>query len=425
MRRAFLASLSEAEARLLLYDWPFWARPDQLPPAEDSWLTWVVLGGRGAGKTRTGAEWLRAQMEGRRPRLTGACGRAALIGETFADVRDVMVHGPSGLLAVAAPGFRPQFEPSKRRLVWPNGAQAHLFSSEDPDSLRGPQFDAAWLDEFAKFAHPRTTWDMLQFALRLGRRPRQVVTTTPRPDPALKAILNDPGTVISRAPTAANRAWLAPGFIETVTARYGGTRLGRQELEGELLELPEGALWTPDMVDRARCEFAPGLARIVVAVDPPASHGPEADECGIIVAGRDGRDMGYVLADRSVQGMSPLGWARVAVSSYHAFAADRIVAEVNQGGEMVRTVIAQADPAAAVRTVRATRGKAVRAEPVAALYEQGRVAHVGVFPQLEDQMFAFGAEAGGPSPDRVDALVWALTDLMLGTVQQEPSIRSL
>lgn len=383
-----------------------------------------MLGGRGAGKTRTGAEWLRAQMEGRAPTVKGTCRRAALVGETLADVRDVMVCGPSGLLAIAPPSHRPRFEPSKRRLVWPNGAQAHLFSSEDPDSLRGPQFDAAWLDEFAKFAYPRETWDMLQFALRLGARPRQVVTTTPRAHPALKAVLEDPHTVVSHAPTSANRAHLAPGFVAAITARYGGTRLGRQELEGELLELPDGALWTPAMIDAARRTAAPELVRIVVAVDPPASHGPDANECGIIVAGRDAADRAHVLADRSVQGESPLGWARVAVTAFHAFAADRIVAEVNQGGEMVRAVIAQADPSVPVRAVRATRGKAVRAEPVAALYEQGRVSHVGAFPELEDQMYAFGTEAGGPSPDRVDALVWALWDLML-MPRREPKLRRL
>ncbi|MFP3944547.1 MAG: DNA-packaging protein [Alphaproteobacteria bacterium] len=429
MRTAFLESLSEEEARFLLHHWPFWARADQLPPADDHWRTWVVLGGRGAGKTRTGAEWLRALMEGNTPPQRGEYRRAALIGETMADVRDVMVHGPSGLIAVAAPAFRPRFEPSKRRLVWPNGAQALLFSSEDPDSLRGPQFDAAWLDEFAKFTYPQETWDMLQFALRLGGRPRQVVTTTPRPLAALKAILNDPHTVVSHAPTAANRAFLAQGFVKAVTARYGGTRLGRQELEGELLERPEGALWTPEMVETARLKPPlPDLARIVVAVDPPVSHGPEADECGIIVAGRDFGDRGYVLADRSVQGQSPLGWARIVVSAYRSFEADRIVAEANQGGEMVRTVIAQADPSAAVRMVHARRGKTLRAEPVAALYEQGRISHVGVFPKLEDQMFAFGAEgsgAGASSPDRVDALVWALTELLLRGAPPEPKLRTM
>jgi phage terminase large subunit-like protein len=335
-----------------------------------------------------------------------------------------MVEGESGLLACASDDQRPVFHSSRRLLTWPNGAMARLFSAEDPEALRGPQHDCAWADELAKWRNDRQTWDMLQFGLRLGERPQQVVTTTPRPRTLLKEVLARPDTVVTRARTHDNRANLAAAFFAQVIRTYEGTRLGRQELDGELVEGNPAAFWQPAMVDPYRVAAAPPeLARIVVAVDPPASAGPDADECGIVVAGCAADGTGYVLADRTVQGLSPAGWAGRAIAAWRDFEADRLVAEVNQGGDMVRAVLAQVEPTAPLKLVRATRAKTVRAEPVAALYEQGRVHHVGVFTRLEDQMFDFDGEPRSESPDRVDALVWALTELMLGP-RAQPAIRA-
>jgi predicted phage terminase large subunit-like protein len=421
---AFLSGLDAHELQRLHYDFELWARDDQLPPALAAgggpWTTWLMLGGRGAGKTRAGAEWVRAIVQ--RP---DACDmRVALIGETLADARSVMVEGVSGLLAVHPPHAKPLYEPSKRQITWPNGAIAQIFSADDPQSLRGPQFSAAWCDELCKWRRPDETWDILQFGLRLGVSPRQVVTTTPRPTKLLKALLADPLNAVTRVSTSANEANLAPGFLDAIVGRYRGTRLGRQELDAELLEERPDALWPRDLIERARVCIAPEISRVVVAVDPPASSGAHADACGIIVVGlgEDGR--AYVLADRTRQRASPLEWARAVVRAYRRFEADRVVVEVNQGGELVETVIRQIDASVPVRSVRAMRGKWLRAEPVAALYEQGRVAHVGTFPELEDEMSDFGPEglSGGASPDRVDALVWALTDLMLRGLA-EPRIR--
>ena len=378
-----------------------------------------MLGGRGSGKTRAGAEWIR--REARRPI------RIALVGETLADVRDVMVQGPSGLIAISPPHERPTWIGSKRRLEWPSGAIALAFSSEDPEALRGHQAHAAWADEFAKWRHIEETWDMLQFGLRLGTAPRQVVTTTPRPVKALKRLMADAGTVTVRAATSANAAFLAPEFLAAIRRRYADTRLGRQELEAELLEDNPAALWHRDLIDRARMAAAPPLRRIVVAVDPPASSSPDADECGIVVAGRSDDDRAYVLADRSAGGLSPASWARRVADAFHAHKADRVVAEANQGGEMVEAVLRQVDPSLPVRLVHATRGKAVRAEPVAALYEQGRVSHVGLHARLEDQLCEFDPSMSrtSGSPDRLDALVWALTALMLAGPDHDPRIRRL
>jgi phage terminase large subunit-like protein len=421
----FLLGLSADELRRLPYDFQLWARDDQLPPASaaggEAWTTCLMLGGRGAGKTRAGAEWVRAMVGG--SDLSAPAMRVALVGETLADARAVMVEGVSGLLAVHPPDARPLFEPSKRQITWPNGAIAQLFSADDPESLRGPQFSAAWCDELCKWRRPEETWDMLQFGLRLGTSPRQVVTTTPRPTKLLKTLLIDPLTAVSRVSTVANEANLAPGFLGAIVGRYRGTRLGRQELDAELLEDRPDALWPRDLIERARVRVAPEMRRAVVAADPPASSGPHADTCGIVVAGMGVDGRAYVLADRTRERASPLEWARAVVLAYRRFAADRIVAEVNQGGDLVETVIRQIDASVPVRSVRAKRGKWLRAEPVAALYEQGRVAHVGTFPELEDEMSDFGPEglSGGASPDRVDALVWALTDLMLRG-QAEPRI---
>lgn len=425
--RRFLETLDPREARALLHAWEVWARPDQLPPP-GNWSTWLLLGGRGAGKTRAGAEWIR--------RIACQPVRIALIGETLADVRDVMIEGPSGLMAIAPARERPRWVASRRRLEWPSGAVALAFSSEDPEALRGHQMHAAWSDEFAKWRHITETWDMLQFGLRLGEAPRQVVTTTPRPVPALRRLLEDPATTVRKAATDANAANLAPGFLAAIRRRYAGTRLGRQEIDADLLEDNPHALWQREVLDDARVEAAPALERVVVAVDPPAASSPGADECGIVVAGRaaaggspgaKGGPRAYVLADRSAGGLSPARWARRVADAYHAHAADRVIAEANQGGEMVEAVLRQVDPTLPVRLVRATRGKAVRAEPVAALYEQGRVSHVGTHARLEDQLCEFdpAAPARGGSPDRLDALVWALTDLMLDGAGAAPRLRRL
>ena len=400
---------------------PWWA--DEAPSDTPDWTTWLLLGGRGAGKTRAGAEWIRFIIDrgGRQKRI-------ALVAEAYADAREVMIDGPSGLLHIGDPARRPTYEASRRRLSWPDGSVGYCFSAEDPDGLRGYQFDAAWADELCKWRYPEETWSNLQLALRLGDRPRQVVTTTPRPMRLLKRLMARPSTVVNRASTYANRENLAPAFLEEIAAAYEGTALGRQELYGELVEDVAGALWTWDMLERTRIAASPhlhrSLARVVVAVDPPASAGPDADECGIIIAGVRNSGEAIVLADWSAGGLSPRQWAQRAVAAFHEFDADRIVVEVNQGGDMVKAVIRQVDPAAPIRAVRATRGKTVRAEPIAALYEQGRVRHAGSFSKLEDQMTAFTGASGEASPDRLDALVWALTDLCLGA-QAAPSIRRL
>ncbi len=398
-----------------MYDWHFWARENQLPPlvfpGEKLWTHWLILAGRGFGKTRTGAEWVRGRAE------AGLSKRIALIAPTAADVRDVMIEGESGILAISPPWFRPTYEPSKRRLTWPNGAVAITYSADEPERLRGPQHDAAWCDELCAWRYADAAWDMLMFGLRLGKHPQTCITTTPKPTKMLKAMMASKSTEITRGTTFDNMDNLAPTFREEIIAKYEGTRLGRQELNAEVLEDVAGALWSRCRLDSGRMADDTGQRydRIVVAIDPPiTSHG---DECGIVAAGIIG-DHGYVLADVSEGGLSPLMWARRAVELYHSLQADRIVVEVNQGGEMVTTLIAQVDVGVPVRAVHASRGKVLRAEPVAMKYEQGRVHHVGVFPKLEDQMCAFTSTYNraemGESPDRVDALVWALTDLMIG-----------
>ncbi len=407
--------------------------PHQLPP-EGDWRSWVITGGRGAGKTRAGAEWVRAMVEGGKPLNRGAAQRVALVGETFDQVRDVMIFGDSGIMQCSPPDRRPKWKATERKLVWPNGAEAQAFSAHDPEGLRGPQFDAAWADELAKWKKAGETWDMLQFALRLGARPRACVTTTPRNAKVLKDLLASPSTVTTHAPTEANRANLAASFLEEVRARYAGTRLGRQELDGVLLADAEGALWTRSMLDAARVAEAPELDRIVVALDPAVSAGAQSDACGIVVVGarlqgvpEDWR--ACVLADRTVQGRGPAGWARAAIDAMDEFQAERLVAEVNQGGQLVEEVVRQVDPLVPFRAVHASRGKVARAEPVAALYEQGRVSHVAGLDALEEQMCQMTARGyeGQGSPDRVDALVWALHELMVGPAAQyrRPRVRVL
>ncbi len=430
---AFLSGLSANALKALPWMFEFWALPHQLPPCEN-WNTWVVLGGRGAGKTRAGAEWVRSQVEGSRPVDEGVCKHVALVGETYDQVRDVMVFGESGLLACSPPDRRPRWEAARRRLVWPNGAVASCYSASDPESLRGPQFDAAWVDELAKWKKGRAAWDMLQFALRLGDDPRQVVTTTPQNVVVLKEILACDGVVSTSAPTSANAINLAQSFLEKVTAQYGGTRQGRQELDGELLEDVEGALWRLSDLDGTRVETAPKLDRVVIAVDPPTTSGENADDCGIVVAGVVAQGLpqdwrAYVLADLTMSAVSPNAWAAAVAVAAQEFGADRVVAEVNQGGEMVETVLRQHSALLPYKGVRASRGKSARAEPVVALYEQGRIYHLGGLRELEDQMcqMSLAGFSGKGSPDRVDALVWALTDLMIDPAQtfQRPQVRTL
>jgi len=424
-----LDGLTARELSRILADWEFIARDDQWPPDMAAngapWRQWLILGGRGAGKTRAGAEWVKGLALARPQFSATPVTRIALIGETAADVRDVMIEGVSGLLAIHGSRERPRWESSRRRLLWDTGVVAQAFSAEDPESLRGPQFHAAWCDELAKWRYARETWDMLQFGLRLGDWPRQLVTTTPRPTPLLKELIAHPATALTRALTRDNAAHLAPSFLESVIAQYAGTRLGRQELDGEMIEERKDALWTRDMIEAARVNQQPPLARIVVAVDPPASSGKRADNCGIVAAGADEAGSVFVLEDATLEAARPAQWARAAIAHYHKLSADALVAEVNQGGEMVRAVLNEADPSAPVTMARATRGKYLRAAPVAQLYEQGRVKHVGALPALEDEMCDFSADglSSGRSPDRLDALVWAITALALTPKAPEPRMR--
>lgn len=390
-------------------EWRHLARENQLPPPGD-WRTWLLLAGRGFGKTRTGAEWVHANVH--------RYGRWHLVGPTASAVRDVMVEGESGVMATATADNRPKYEPSKLRLTWPNGAVASLFSADEPDRLRGPQCEAAWADEIATWRYP-DAWDMLQLGLRLGPDPRQIVTTTPRNVKVIRDLIADPNTTVVRGSTYENRANLADAFFSQIVSRYEGTRLGRQELYAELLTDTPGALWKASDIDhdhvppRRHFEGAiqPDFRRVVVAVDPAVTSGESADETGIVVAGVASDGRGYVLADYSMRG-TPDAWARAAVKAYHDHKADRIVAESNNGGEMVSLTIRTVDASVPVRLVQASRGKRTRAEPVAALYEQGKVTHLVPMPQLEDQMTGFTPDSSD-SPDRMDALVWALTDLML------------
>ena len=420
-REKILRELSTEKYEALRWDWKFWARPTQLPPKNAAngkpWLTWLILAGRGFGKTRIGSETVRSWACGNTPLAPGKFARIALIAETAADARDVMAEGESGIIAVHPPDFRPTYEPSKRRLTWPNGAQAFLYNAVEPDQLRGPQHDAAWCDELAKWAYAEETWNMLQFGLRLGDRPLQVITTTPRPIKVLKEIMAAKTTAVTRGSTMENRGNLPPSFFEQVVARYQGTRLGRQELEAEILDDNPNALWTRAQIDDLRVDEPPELERVVVAVDPSGSKGDieqSANDIGIVVAGLGIDGHGYVLADRTCN-LSPGEWGKRAVDAYHTYGADRLVAERNFGGAMVEHVIRTWDQRVSYKEVTASRGKWIRAEPVAALYEQNKVHHVGSFTKLEDEMADFTAEgtSGGESPNRLDALVWALTELML------------
>ena len=413
-------SLTEAEKAELRWHWDFWARPNQKAP-EGDWNNWLVLAGRGFGKTRMGSEWIREGVCGSTPMGSGpkGWGRIALVAETAADARDVMVLGDSGILACHPKDFRPEWSPTNRCLTWPNGAKAWVYNATEPDQLRGPQHHAAWSDELAKYRYMQETWDQLQFGLRLGLHPQSLVTTTPRPLPLIKKMMADSTTVVTRGSTLDNKSNLAANTVKQLYDRYGGTRLGRQELEGEILGDIPGALWNRDTIDQGRLREPPkDLERVYVAVDPAVSNNEGSDEHGIVVVGlardKDGYARGYVLEDGTLRG-SPEDWARKAVNLYRTWSADKIIAEKNQGGDMVLSTLRAVDRSIPVELVHASRGKVVRAEPISALYEQNRVHHVGRFDALEDQMCTFSVDNirgnGNGSPDRVDALVWGLTKI--------------
>jgi predicted phage terminase large subunit-like protein len=386
------------------------ARPEQLPPEGTWWNGWVVCAGRGFGKSWIASNYANEQAQ--------KVGHIALIGQTADAVRGVMVEGPAGILATAPSWFRPEYSPATRRVIWPNGAVATLFSAEEPDRLRGPQHGIGILDEFAAFDNLQAVWDMFSFGLRLGKHPHFLITTTPRPLKLLREIMGRSDVVVTKGSTFDNEANLAPSFLEAIKSRHGNTRLGRQELYAEILTDVPGALWQLAWIDDHRVNGAPmfGLDRIVVAIDPAVTSGEDSDETGIIVAGIDSNGHAYVLEDASGR-YQPHEWAAVAIKLYRKHDADRIVAEVNNGGQLVENVLRSVDPSVAFKAVRASRGKVTRAEPVSALYEQGRVHHCGVFTQLEDQMCSFTSDfskaKAGFSPDRLDALVWAVSELLL------------
>lgn len=405
-----IKNLSEKEAESLLYDWEFWARPKQLPP-DWEWYIWLLLSGRGGGKTRTGVELVRKwAWEGFSP--------IALVGQTKADVRDTMVEvGDSAILKICPPWFQPDYESSKRRLTFPNGVLAIIYSGDEPEQLRGPQHQKAWVDELAKFKYPQEAWDNLMFGLRIGEKPQAVVTTTPKPIKVIKGLIADKRTAVTQGHTLENQDNLAPDFLKYILRKYEGTRLGRQELAGEVLDDNPDALWQRDQIESLRVTEHPDLARIVVAIDPAVSTGEESSETGIIVAGiapHMGAMHGYILADLTIKG-TPKQWATAAVTGYHSNQADRVIGEVNNGGDMVESTVKTIDKDIPFKQVHASKGKYTRAEPVSALYEQGRIHHVGFFPDLEDQLCEW--VPGDVSPDRLDALVWAITELMLQEVE--------
>ncbi len=421
----FYSSLSQEEAAALKYHWEFWARPAQLEPGtpgspidRTDWITWLPLAGRGWGKTRVGAEFVRRNMVDmtKTPLMSGgAYRRVGLIAETAADGRAVMVEGDSGILGVHPKAYRPIYEPSKRRLVWPSGAVGYTYNATEPDQLRGPQHDLIWADELAKWKYARESWDMSQFGLRLGTKPKQVITTTPRPIPLLKEIIADPHTIVTRHSTYENRANLAESFFQTIAAKYEGTRLGRQELEAEILEDVPGALWTRTNLETYRMteETIPEMQRIVVGVDPAITVDTEyGAETGVVCCGLGVDGRGYVLDDSSGF-MSPNQWARKAISLMDMREGDAVVAEINQGGDMVDRTLRSVRPTLNIIPVRASRGKTTRAEPIAALFEQGRACMVGRHNKLEDQMMLFTPDGivGEGQADRVDALVWAMSAL--------------
>ena len=403
-----MSDLHRREAMELQYAWSLHARDSQLPPPGD-WDTWMILAGRGFGKTRTGAEWVRAQVENKQAH------RIALVARTLDEAQSVMIEGESGIVNISPPWNKPTYEPSKRKLTWPNGAHALTYSSHEPDQLRGPQFDAAWCDELASWEYPDQAWDNLSFALRLGRQPRAVVTTTPRHIELVRSLPNSPGVQVTRGTTFDNKDNLPPSFFNQILERYDGTRIGRQEIYAETIDEDEDAIWKREWIEKARLSSHPPVARIVVAIDPAMSTKPNSSETGIVVVGADmRRKHAYVLADESGK-LTPNSWALRAAHLFDKFNATRIIAEDNAGGNMVKSTLKNAvERTLPYKGIKARRGKYIRAEPVAALYEQGRVHHIGRFPQLEDQMCTWTPDLGpSNSPDRADALVHAITELII------------
>jgi phage terminase large subunit-like protein len=403
-RRALLAGLSASELEQLQWYWPFWALADQLPP-EGDWRTFLLLGGRGSGKTRTASEAVRAGVESGERRQIG------VIGPTADAVRRIQVEGPSGLLVCSPPWARANFEPSTRRVVWPSGAIAHLFSAEEPDRLRGPNLDMLWIDEMCSMPNAAVLWDMAMMALRipgpLGHPPVAIITTTPKPSKLLRAIMEAPTTVTTRSKTSDNAGNLDASTLAYYVDKYGGTRLGRQELDAELLQDTEGALWQQSLIDGSRVDAAPAsLKRIVIGVDP---SGGGSASTGIVAVGSAANGQLYVVGDHSVKG-SPETWGRAVCRAYHSHKANKVCVEKNFGGDMCISVLKSIEPNLPITTVTASRGKQLRAEPIVSLYEQSRVHHCGTFPLLEDEMVGWDPN-GNPSPDRVDALVWACTEL--------------
>lgn len=399
----------------MLHCWPFWARSEQIAPDGD-WQFWLLLAGRGYGKTRVAVEWAR----GKAYALPGS--RGFICGRTAGDVRDTLIEGESGFLAVSPPDFMPVYEASKRRLTWPNGSQATLFSAERPDQARGPSHHWGIADELAAWKYARETWDNLMLGLRLGDNPQCVIATTPRPIPIIKDLVKDTATHLTTGSTYDNRANLAIPFFRRIVAKYEGTRLGRQELHAEILDDVPGALWTRAMIDDAIVSEYPPLVRIVIAIDPQGVKGEETADTGIVAVGIDDDDNGYVLEDLTVNG-SPGEWAKQALLGFDKWRADRIIAESNHGGDMVEHTIRTQRRNAPITLIRASRGKYTRAEPIAAFYEQGRVKHVGSMPLLEDQLCEW--VPGEDSPDRLDALVWGLTELMPLTASRQMQTASV
>lgn len=409
----FFNNLTEQEAHDLIYSWNFWARPSQMEP-DWKWRIWLVLAGRGFGKTRTGAEWVKKQI------YEGKAKRIALVAPTAADGRDIMVEGESGILSVFPDDERPYYEPSKRRITFPNGAVAITYSADKPDRLRGPQHDAAWCDEVASWRYSEA-WDMLMLGLRLGRNPRAIVTTTPKPVPLIKGLVKDKRVHVTKGNTYENKQNLSEDYIEEIVSKYEGTTLGQQEIYADIIDDNPNALWDIQMIEENRVNIAPELQRIVVAIDPAVTSEKESAETGIVIAGLADNGHAYVLEDISVKA-KPDEWGRIAVKGYYDFEADRIIGEANNGGDLIETVIRTIDELVSYKKVYATKGKKTRAEPISALYEQGKVHHVGMLAQLESQMVSW--IPGEKSPDRMDALVWALTELMLGKRKKKVNMKN-
>lgn len=410
-RREIILSLTPEQAERYMYDWSEWGREKQQEP-EGDWRTWLLLAGRGFGKTRTGSEWIRKNVE------EGKARRIALVAPTAADARDIMIEGESGILTISPPWDRPIYEPSKRRLTWKNGAIATAYSADEPERLRGPNHDLAWADELCSWRRP-LAWDMLLFGLRIGVNPRAIITTTPKPTKILKEIIKESTTHITKGTTYENEDNLAQVFLDHILNKYGGTRLGRQELDAEILDDTQGALWNRDKIDELKVDYAPELIRIIVAIDPAVSTNKTSNETGIIVAGLGADGHGYILDDLTIKA-SPAEWAKKAIGAFHNWQADKIIAESNNGGDMVKFTLGTIDKTVPIRLIHAARGKQTRAEPISALYDQGKVHHVGGLPELEDQMTTW-VPGVGDSPDRVDGLVWALWELMIDG--QRPNVK--